>query len=245
MEKIEISNKVDIVNDPLPLKRSWKFWIHTFCYDGNYVNSRKCLHKTDIDNIKSFWQHYNNIPSPGYIFTKQKSKQTNKEKIDILASVEGLSFFVASCLPDWEDKNNENGCTLIFKGNFNTTQINEIWCESILCLIGEYIVQSNYINGVRSINRLHNHKLEIWINCCDSFIIKNIKEWFISNIFQPKNIQITTLCNLHILKNDPSIVKNNKPNKLNKTFNPHKNKKIKTTKQNFHNKKIFAYQQQQ
>jgi len=135
----------------------------------------------DINNICTFWQTYNNIPklvdifSDGY--TIKKMKRNNSTPCS-------YSFFKEDISPFWEDINNTNGFEYTYRLGKNYRDIQDLWLNILLQLIGNNDVRLENINGVRFVDTTKGtsvlYRIEFWANeKADKKIIESvIKELF-------------------------------------------------------------------
>lgn len=103
-----------------PLQNSWTLWY----YDNEKDKSWElCQHKiTTFDTVEDFWRLYNNIKLP----TEIKSGND-------------YSLFKNNIRPMWEDEQNKNGGRWLINlpKSFRQTDLDQLWLDVILCLIGE------------------------------------------------------------------------------------------------------------
>ena len=114
-----------------------------------------------------------------------------------------MNLFIKGIKPEWEDKKNKGGKVLILEYVINQelTQflnlVSESWTKLLCYLIGETLPHSEYINGVRFVDKTKFgkaksiiFKFEIWVN--SSMDEKDIDELnqFLSNEFGCPSIEI-------------------------------------------------------
>lgn len=176
----------------LPLQRRWIFWMHEPCFDGKYDNTRKPLHSVPISSVQEFWRYYNNIPEPSRFFCKDGERKTVGG-----VTLEGWSFFEEGVKPDWEDGKNKKGNTITFKAAFTSEEIDEVWKNSLVGLVGEMIEQSEHVTGIRVIDRGPNFRLEVWVDTNETSIVNRIKVWFQSHVMGDIESAVTCFSSPH------------------------------------------------
>ena len=88
-----------------------------------------------------------------------------------------MNLFVKGIKPEWEDKKNKGGKVLILEYVINEDLaqflklVNESWTKLLCYLIGETLPHSEYINGVRLVDKTKFgksksiiFKFEVWAN---------------------------------------------------------------------------------
>ena len=91
-----------------------------------------------------------------------------------------MNLFLNGIKPEWEDELNKNGKILILDYIISKNEevmkfldiAKEYWMKLLCCFMGESLVNSQYINGVRFIDKckinIQNKKIlfrfEIWVN---------------------------------------------------------------------------------
>lgn len=125
-----------------PLQNSWTLWY----YDHEKGKTwEACQHQiTTFDTVEDFWSLYNHIKLPTEI------KNGND-----------YSLFKNNIRPMWEDEQNKNGGRWIINLQkfFRHGELDKLWLEVILCLIGEAFDYSEDICGAVVNVRLNRHKI--------------------------------------------------------------------------------------
>lgn len=189
----ELNSQMNLSDGEIPLERGWMFWLHKACFDNNYGDSRYPLHNCPIETVQQFWCHFNNLPKPSDFFFRDGIRGEIRGQ-----PLEGLSFFEKNTFPDWESKRNLNGNTITFKSHYSKEEIDSIWLDSLVVLIGETCCHSENITGIRVIDRTVTYRLEIWLDTNDAPIATKVKEWFIKNVFHVIKSPITTFNTPHV-----------------------------------------------
>jgi translation initiation factor 4E len=177
---------------PIPLERKWTFWMHKPCFEGDYENTRKPLRTQPIESVQEFWRYYNNIPAPSSFFSKG-----GKRTIIGGIKLEGWSFFQFGTKPDWEDGHNKNGATIVFKSAYTIEEIDQVWVNALMALIGEQFEESLSITGIRVIDRGASYRLEVWTDSADADLTAKVKSWFEQNILVDVEAPITSFVSPH------------------------------------------------
>ncbi|BCU03607.1 Eukaryotic translation initiation factor 4E [Pandoravirus japonicus] len=168
-------------SDRHPLHRRWQWWVHRPCYDGSsYAGTWEPMAKTPVGTIESFWRHQNNLPAASALFG------TNRERIrgGAASAIEGISFFDANVLPEWEHVRNAMGASVVFKGAFGPRQADAVWERVVLALVGEQTGDdSDRITGARLVDRVSSMRVEVWLDDDDGALADRIGRWFMAHAF--------------------------------------------------------------
>lgn len=125
-----------------PLQNSWTLWY----YDQEKGKTwEQCQHQiTTFDTVEDFWSLYNHIKLP----TEIKSGND-------------YSLFKNNIRPMWEDEQNKNGgrWVISLQKFYRHTELDKLWLEVILCLIGEAFDYSEDICGAVVNVRQNRHKI--------------------------------------------------------------------------------------
>lgn len=113
-----------------PLQNSWTLWY----YDNEKGKTwEACQHQiATFDTVEDFWSLYNHIKRP----TEIKSGND-------------YSLFKNNIRPMWEDDQNKNGGRWVInlQKSFRNNDLDDLWLDVILCLIGEAFDYSEDICG--------------------------------------------------------------------------------------------------
>ncbi|AVK74718.1 Eukaryotic translation initiation factor 4E [Pandoravirus quercus] len=168
--------------DRHPLHRRWQWWVHRPCYDGSsYAGTWEPMAKTPVGTIESFWRHQNNLPAASALFG------TNRERIrdGAASAIEGISFFDANVLPEWEHVRNAMGASVVFKGAFGPRQADAVWERVVLALVGEQTGDdSDRITGARLVDRVSSMRVEVWLDDDDDALADRVGRWFMTHAFE-------------------------------------------------------------
>lgn len=123
-----------------PLQNSWTLWY----YDNEKGKSwESCQHQiTSVDTVEDFWSLYNHIKLASEI------KHGND-----------YSLFKNNIRPMWEDDQNKNGGRWIISLPRFYRELDSLWLDAILCLIGEAFDYSEDICGAVVNIRPRGHKI--------------------------------------------------------------------------------------
>lgn len=125
-----------------PLQNSWTLWY----YDQEKGKTwEQCQHQiTTFDTVEDFWSLYNHIKQP----TEIKSGND-------------YSLFKNNIRPMWEDEQNKNGgrWVISLQKFYRHNDLDKLWLEVILCLIGEAFDFSEDICGAVVNVRMNRHKI--------------------------------------------------------------------------------------
>jgi len=156
-----------------PLQNSWTLWY----YDNEKGKSwEACQHQiTTFDTVEDFWSLYNHIKQPLEI------KNGND-----------YSLFKNNIRPMWEDEQNKNGGRWIINLQkfFRHNELDKLWLEVILCLIGEAFDYSEDICGAVVNVRPSRHKIAIWTSNNNKQRVLGIGRKLKESLNLPQELQI-------------------------------------------------------
>ena len=161
------------------LENKWTFYLHYKDLGQYYKDNVEKL--IDIEDVCTFWQTYNYLPSVVDIFSDGNSIKKIKRNDSIPCS---YSFFKDNISPFWEDDNNINGFEYSYRIGKNYNNIQENWLNILLHLIGNIDARLENLNGVRFVDTTKGssvlYRVEFWANDkADKKTIENaIKELF-------------------------------------------------------------------
>lgn len=131
-----------------PLQNAWSLWF--FEGDRTKTWEENLNEITSFETVEDFWSLYNHIKPPSEINIGND-----------------YSLFKQGIKPMWEDPKNQSGggwsftCSKSFKGD-----LDNLWLDVLLCLIGEAFDHSEEICGATINVRKTNSRINIWtMNC--------------------------------------------------------------------------------
>ena len=172
----KIDNSLEKEKEKVLLNRSWPFWENYESKNKEEKNYSKLLKEIfSFGDLITFWQFWNKYPGADtkqIFYDGEGIKYFFKEKYRIIA----MNLFEKGIKPEWEDKHNKGGKVLILEYLIDKdldqflNVVKQSWLELICYLIGETIPHSEYINGVRFVDKTKFgkaksiiFKFEIWI----------------------------------------------------------------------------------
>lgn len=183
-QTIPIKESNVIEEKKVRLNREWSFWEN---YEPKEKNQKNLDYSMFLKNIYtfndliSFWQFWNKYPgsTPSKIFYNgEVIRYFFREKYRIIA----MNLFQSGIRPEWEDEKNKKGKVLTLEYLVSTDldkfmdTVEKTWTSLMLSLIGENLFYSQYINGIRFIDKTQigggkriMFRFEVWTN-------KNITE---------------------------------------------------------------------
>ena len=183
-QSIPIKESNLIEEKKVRLNREWSFWEN---YEPKEKNQKNLDYSMLLKNIYSFndlisfWQFWNKYPgsTPSKIFYNgEVIRYFFREKYRIIA----MNLFQSGIRPEWEDEQNKKGKVLTLEYLVSTDldkfmeTVEKTWTSLMLSLIGENLFYSQYINGIRFIDKTQigggkriMFRFEVWTN-------KNITE---------------------------------------------------------------------
>jgi len=128
-----------------PLQNQWTLWYLENDRTKSWEDMQNEI--TSFDTVEDFWSLYNHIR------VASELKQGND-----------YSLFKKSIRPMWEDSANKRGGRWVL--NLNKQQrrneLDSLWLDILLCLIGESFEHSDDINGAVVNIRPRGDKISIW-----------------------------------------------------------------------------------
>ena len=195
----KIDNYIQNEREKVLLNRSWSFWENYESKNREEKNYSKLLKEIyTFGDLIAFWQFWNKYPGSDtkqIFYNGECIKYFFKEKYRIIA----MNLFEKGIRPEWEDEKNKKGKTLILEYVISSnldqflSLVTESWMKLICYLIGETIPHSNYINGVRFVDKtkfgyLKNiiFKFEVWVNSSiEDKELNDLKEFLTSSFGCP------------------------------------------------------------
>ncbi|RWS25104.1 hypothetical protein B4U80_10742 [Leptotrombidium deliense] len=130
-----------------PLQNVWKLWYFKQEKGKEWKDCNMPIYS--FSTVEDFWSLYNHI-----------------ELASNLAHGCDYSIFKDGIEPMWEDPSNHAGGRWVFQLNmkgFSAKGLNDIWLETILCLIGEgFGDESDEVNGAVINYRNKGTKIAVW-----------------------------------------------------------------------------------
>lgn len=127
-----------------PLQNTWTLWYLENDRTKSWEDMQNEI--TSFDTVEDFWSLYNHIKPPSEI------------KIG-----SDYSLFKKGIRPMWEDSANKQGGRWVIPFVKNTkTDLDNLWLDVLLCLIGEAFEHSEEICGAVVNVRGKNNKISIW-----------------------------------------------------------------------------------
>ncbi|KAE8677635.1 Eukaryotic translation initiation factor isoform 4E-2 [Hibiscus syriacus] len=145
-EVIAVPEEVGAEKQPHKLERKWTFWFDNQSKPKQGAAWGSTLRKVyTFDTVEEFWCLYDQI------FKPSKLPPGNAD----------FHLFKAGVEPKWEDPECANGgkWTAISNGKAN---LETMWLETLMALIGEQFDESDEICGVVASLRQRQNKLALW-----------------------------------------------------------------------------------
>ena len=167
----------DIPLSSVTFPRKWSFWESYIAKETklSYKDLMKNIFSwNDLITFYQFWNKYPGNEATKLFFDGNKIKYFFKEKYRISA----MNIFVEGIRPEWEDPKNNGGKYLQFEYQIKLDDINKfsnrasnVWKKLALNTMGENFEGSNFINGIRFIDKTQFERgkiimfrFEIWLN---------------------------------------------------------------------------------
>ena len=196
-------NSIEKEKEQVILNRTWSFWENYESKSKEEKNYSKLLKEIfTFKDLISFWQFWNKYPgsdSKQIFYNGDCIKYFFKEKYRIIA----MNLFEKGIKPEWEDKKNKGGKVLILEYIINQeleqflSIVNQSWIKLLGYLIGETLPYSEFVNGVRFVDKTKFgkakniiFKFEVWVNSSlEENGLDELKE-FLSKDFGCPSIEI-------------------------------------------------------
>ena len=127
-----------------PLQNTWTLWYLENDRTKTWEDMQNEI--TSFDTVEDFWSLYNHIKTPSEL------------KIGC-----DYSLFKKDIRPMWEDTANKQGGRWVITMNKNCKEdLDNIWLDVMLCLIGETFVNNEEVCGAVVNIRSKSNKISIW-----------------------------------------------------------------------------------
>ena len=174
-DKFEESDTIE--KEKVKLNRQWSFWENYESKNKEEQDYSKLLKEIySFDDIISFWQFWNKYPgseTSSVFFNGECLKYFFKEKYRIIA----MNLFEKGIRPEWEDERNKKGKIFTLEYLINNdlekflNVVQENWTKLLCLTLGESLPNSQYINGVRFVDKTKLggwkriiFRYEVWVN---------------------------------------------------------------------------------
>ncbi|XP_068158971.1 eukaryotic translation initiation factor 4E1-like [Drosophila tropicalis] len=138
---------ISVAEDPLakhPLQNTWTLWYLENDRSKSWEDMQNEI--SSFDTVEDFWSLYNYIKPPSEI--KMGSD---------------YSLFKKNIRPMWEDTANQHGGRWVITLHKSCkTDLDNLWLDVLLCLIGEAFDNSDQVCGAVVNIRGKNNKISIW-----------------------------------------------------------------------------------
>jgi hypothetical protein len=175
------------------LASTWCLWEkYQEAYISNPANYDKNLHViftfSTLERFAMLWK-YTTYKNPSELFYDLQYQISKKFKIDETEiedkTVDGLLLFKKNIEPKWEDPANQMGCSIYCDlYHLSKNCIDKLWKDLIFALVGEQLPHSEFVNGIRILDRMKKHqfiKFELWISCGVGAYKKESKDFIQNN----------------------------------------------------------------
>lgn len=156
-----------------PLNSKWTLWYYL---PDKSMDWSACQHEIHtVDTVEDFWCFFDHLAQPSELINGCD-----------------YSFFKNGIRPMWEAPQNVNGgrLTVINTSKSRNININEIWQDVLLYLIGEYYEYSEDICGVVLNVRTYGIKVAIWTSHADKERLKSIGISIKKSLNLPFHVQL-------------------------------------------------------
>lgn len=156
-------------------QRDWVFWENYQNRDGKTPSWEDSIKQIiSFSDLLTFWQFWNNYycnKPNNMFFDGDRFVYFFKDK----KRIDGLNLFLKGITPKWEDVNNNGGRILNVLYDIKEdhdqflSEIEKVWLDLVLMLLGESLPASKHINGIRFIDKCKHrqkalYRIELWLN---------------------------------------------------------------------------------
>jgi len=143
-----------------PLNHDWVMWEHR-TGESNYKDNLGEI--ASFSTVEDFWKLVQHIPFPSHFF---QFRGANREQVG-KRNVVGFSFFHKHVQPCWEDPKNINGGEWRIRKFKNLDEVDSVWKDIVLCLIGEdhnnlKIVGARVVDSSNEAKKKIMYNVEVW-----------------------------------------------------------------------------------
>ena len=164
-----------------PLQRQWQMYLHHPLYTsttekyGNAAYESLCLFRT----VESFWHYFLHLPHPSQIFGNTRRF---RERVDG-KWIEAFGIFQECVVPEWEHNIHGGHIEFVFS---DPAQMDDMWELLCLLLIGETMLHSEAVIGIRVVDkskgRKPNYRFEVWLSSQDPLIREDIIQQLLTRL---------------------------------------------------------------
>ena len=177
-DKITPEQKVDIPLSSVKFTKTWAFWESYTTKSKNeqsYVDANKQIFKwSDLITFFQFWNKYPGKDFRNIFFDGNNVKFFFEEK----KRINSMNIFQEGIKPMWEDDKNKGGNYFQLDYQVQKDRMeefanlaNKYWKKLALCVMGGTLPYSEYINGIRFVDktdfgrgRIIMFRIEVWTN---------------------------------------------------------------------------------
>lgn len=153
-----------------PLNSKWTLWYYLPEKNKDWGACQHQIHT--VETVEDFWSFFNHLAQPS----------------ELLNGVD-YSFFKNDIRPMWEAPQNVRGgrLTVINTSKCRNVDINEIWRDVLMFLVGEHYDHAEDICGVVLNVRNYGIKIAIWTSHSDKERLRSIGASIRQNLTSPLN----------------------------------------------------------
>jgi len=161
----------EALREPMKLKDNWVLWEQVVPNEttGKATSYNDNTHKvTKFTTVQDFWGIWNGLPQPSELLDQKRimRNQSNGQSV----AIDAIMIFKEGINPEWEHPMNANGghFQMQLKPSMGGGQIDELWNNIVLGMIGGTIEHNELITGVRLVDKLSGPKnanairIELW-----------------------------------------------------------------------------------
>jgi len=155
-------NNNNNLNNEHTLHNSWTIWEHQrVVKTDDYKNSMREV--CEFSTIEEFWRLWTHMPRPSEALYDGQPRREGAGSLG--RKIDAFSIFKKGIRPEWEDSANAGASE--WATNKIEMDIDNLWENFVLAMLGETIEEDNEICGGRVVDRskgkMVSYRLELWL----------------------------------------------------------------------------------
>lgn len=164
------------------LQHRWSFYLHypTFSLDTSKYSREAYERLGAFSAVHDFWRYWAHLPLPSDVFSaKGEGGRVVRPKVNG-RGLEALGLFKTGPKPEWEDPLNLKGGHWEVRRDFDLKQLDGLWYDLVLALIGETLEDGRDVMGARVVDksktRATEYRLEVWVSTAHPATVEGVRE---------------------------------------------------------------------
>lgn len=150
------------------LQHKWSFFLHfpTFGLDTRNYAAQAYERLADAATVEAFWRVLAHLPQPSDVFSVAVQKRVVRPKVNG-RHLEAIGLFKTGVAPEWEFPLNLKGGHWECRKDFALGDLDRLWYDLVLALVGETLETGRDIIGARVVDKSKTkrteYRLEVWV----------------------------------------------------------------------------------